>query len=77
MKLKFIEDNVSQAQINYGNNSDPREILTVGKEYELENAIICSWHTSIVLKEFPNCKFNSVWFTWSETDDVSELIDSD
>lgn len=73
MKVKFIEENVDEAQIRWGGHNDPRGILEVGKEYELAYADVHSSHTRIVLTDFPMCQFNSVWFTWSETDDIFEL----
>ena len=73
MLLKFIAENVSQAQINWGGHNDPRGVLEVGKEYEIAYADVRSSHTKIFLKDFPMASFNSVWFTWSKTDDIFEL----
>lgn len=73
MKVKFIEKNVTPSQISWGGHNDPRGILEVGKEYELAYADVRSYHTKIFLKDFPMASFNSVWFTWSETDDIWEL----
>ena len=43
------------------------QYLTVGSEYTTEKTEVDSWHTDVFLKEFPNVKFNSVFF-----EDVSE-----
>lgn len=49
-------------QIRFGKNDDPRGLLIVGKEYELDHAEIYHWHTQFTLKDFPDKKFNSVCF---------------
>ena len=36
--------------------------LEVGKEYTVEKTHVDSWHTDVWLQEFPNVKFNSVFF---------------
>lgn len=73
MKVKFIEKNVGEAQIRWGGHNDPRGILEVGKEYELAYADVRSSHTRIFLTDFPMCRFNSVWFSWSEKNEIWEL----
>ena len=73
MKVKFIEKNVGDSQVRWGSHEDPKNLLEYGKEYELECAEVHSWHTKIFLKDFPGKSFNSVWFTWSENDDIWEL----
>jgi hypothetical protein len=70
MKVKFIEENVLQEQIDWGSCADPRDILEVGKEYELDYADVHSSHTEVFLKDFPKLSFNSVWFN---IDDVMKL----
>ena len=70
MKVKFIENNVSVMQINWGSHSDPRGVLIFGQQYELERAEVHSQYTKIFLKDFPGKSWNSVWF---DIDDVTKL----
>lgn len=42
--------------------TDPRPLLTVGQEYDLEYAVIHDWHTVYVLEGYKNLGFNSVCF---------------
>lgn len=51
----------SQDQINWGGNDDPRDILEVGKTYEVEKTHVHSWHTKTKLKNIDGW-FNSVCF---------------
>jgi len=44
-----------------------KEHLEIGKEYTIDKTIVDSYHTDVWLKEFPNVKFNSVFF-----EDVTE-----
>jgi hypothetical protein len=37
-------------------------LLTVGKKYTVIDVDVHSWHTLVVLKEFPGEEFNSVLF---------------
>jgi hypothetical protein len=53
-------------QIRWGNNDDPRGLLEPGKEYELLEVELHTWHTKYILKEFPDKKFNSVHFKGGE-----------
>lgn len=73
MQVKYIIKNPIKESINWGSHFDPNNILEYGKEYELDRAEVHSFHTKIFLKDFPDKSFNSVWFTWSETDDIFEL----
>lgn len=61
MKLKFM-GNVSDAQVNWGGNDDPRGLLAEGACYEVANVDIRSSHTKITLTDFPGRVFNSVHF---------------
>ena len=61
MKAKFLEKQ-SKVQINFGSNDDPNKLLVVGKVYDLLYTEQHKWHTKIILKDFPNKKFNSVTF---------------
>lgn len=36
--------------------------LEIDKEYTVEKTIVDSWYTDVYLKEFPDIKFNSVFF---------------
>lgn len=73
MKVKFIEKDVSQSQINYGNNDSPINLLEVNKSYDLALVDIHSSHTYIYLKDFPNKKFNSIWFKWGKYSKLDEF----
>lgn len=48
-------------QIQWGNNSDPRDILIIGYEYYVEHVYVHSSHTKIELRGVKG-KFNSVCF---------------
>ena len=52
----------SDEQVQWGGNDDPRGILIEGKHYEIERKEMHSWHTKIILREFPGKKFNSECF---------------
>ena len=47
MKLKYVAESVSKAQINWGGNDDPTGLLEVGKEYEVAYADVRSQSTRI------------------------------
>ena len=66
MKYIYVEA-PNQQQIDWGSNDDPRDLLIVGQEYEVEYVDEHSWHTKICLKDFPDLEFNSVSF--EEVDD--------
>lgn len=53
---------VSDGQVNWGANDDPRGLLDIGKTYTLLRKEVHSWHTKYVLAEYPDKKFNSVHF---------------
>lgn len=61
-KVKFIEDDVSDAQINWGGHDDPRGILRFGEEYTIDHTEVRSSHTKVFIQEVPEKQFNSVWF---------------
>lgn len=67
LRLKYT-GNVSEEQIHWGGCTDPREVLTPDKEYEVEEVIVHSWHTKIIVKGIDG-KFNSAWFEGFEIDD--------
>ena len=60
--VKFVEDDVTQAQINWGSHDDPRGVLEVGKEYIIDRTEVHSQHTKVFLKGYDKKSFNSVWF---------------
>ena len=39
-----------------------KKYLEIGKEYIVERTEVDSWHTDVWLQEFPDVKFNSVFF---------------
>ena len=48
-KRRVIYTGASQSQIDWGGNDDPRSLLTIGEEYEVESTDVRSWHTKITL----------------------------
>ena len=48
-------------QIRWGNNSDPRKILVIGKSYYIADVEVHSQHTKLLLTGISG-KFNSVSF---------------
>lgn len=70
MRVKF-KSTASTAQINWGGNDNPNELLQLGREYEVLRREEHSWHTKLILKEFPDKKFNDVNFSYMEDDNVS------
>jgi hypothetical protein len=36
--------------------------LEIEKEYTVQETHVYDWHTDVLLEEFPNVKFNSVFF---------------
>lgn len=64
---KVIFAECSDEQVNWGNNDDPRKVLELGKEYEVETVEEHSWHTKYYLVGIKG-KFNSVHFKPSTND---------
>ena len=62
MKVKFIKS--SNEQVKWGNNDDPSKYLKEGNIYDVMNKEVHSWHTKIILKDFPDKKFNDVSFEY-------------
>src|ERR1700689_908803 len=52
-------------QVKFGGNDDPNELLEVGKYYEILDIEIYSWHTKIILVDYPVLKFSSASFELS------------
>ena len=75
-KVVFVETDVSQAQISYGNHSDPCGVLEVGKIYTIQKTDVRSGHTKVYLKEFQGMSFNSVWFRDINVEDVQLMLDT-
>lgn len=61
-KVKFVERNVSDAQVRWGDNADPRDVLMPGNKYTVERVERYPQHAYVYLKEYPGLAFNSVWF---------------
>lgn len=59
---KIICDNVDKNVALWGGNSDAEGVLEVGKEYTVKYTEVHTWHTKVVLEEFPGMKFNSAHF---------------
>ena len=60
MKVKYI--GASNVQVKWGGNDDPRGILNEGQLYEVAKREVHSWHTKLILVDFPDLKFNSASF---------------
>lgn len=41
---------------------EAKKYLTINKVYTIKEIIVGSWHTTVVLEEFPTVNFNSVQF---------------
>lgn len=61
--MKVIYIGASEEQVRWGGNSDPRGLLEEGKEYEVEDKEVHSWHTKIKLKGIDG-KFNDASFRY-------------
>lgn len=61
MKVRYL-GNVSDSQVRWGSNHDPRGLLEEGKIYEVEKKEVHSYHTKLYLVEFPGKYFNNVNF---------------
>ena len=59
--VKFT-DRVIDAQIKWGNHTDPRDLLDPTGIYIVDCTEIHSWHTKLFLQEFPGKSFNCAWF---------------
>ena len=57
--VKFI--GCTREQINWGNNTDPEHLLMVGGVYFVQDMIIKSSHSKLILRGVEG-KFNSVCF---------------
>ena len=57
--VKFI--GCTKEQVNWGNNTDPTDLLVPGGVYFVENMIVKSSHTKLILRGVLG-KFNSVCF---------------
>ena len=63
-ELVIFEGDKTGAQSQWGSNDDPRTLgLTIGNSYEVVGVEVHSWHTKLLLREFPDRKFNSVSFS--------------
>jgi hypothetical protein len=63
MKVRY--DGAVDIQVRWGSNDDPQEYgLIKGEIYTVKNQEIHSWHTKIILEEFPTLKFNDSSFTY-------------
>lgn len=58
---KVVYTGATDAQVNWGSNSDPRGVLEEGREYEVERKEVHSYHTKIKLVGVEGW-FNSVCF---------------
>ena len=48
--------------VNWGGQDDPRDYLTVGQSYHVEQFGVMAYGLLFILKEFPNRKFSSGCF---------------
>lgn len=61
MPDKVTYTGATDEQVNWGSCTDPRGILTVGAQYEVERYDVHGWHTKVQLAGVPGW-FNSVCF---------------
>lgn len=59
--MRVIYVGASDEQVRWGDNDDPRDLLIEGKEYEVEEKEVHSWHTKLYLVGIEG-RFNSVCF---------------
>jgi len=64
--MKVTYTGASDSQVIWGGCDDPREVLTIGDEYEVAKWEVHSWHTKVSLVGIHGKKFNSVCFDLSE-----------
>lgn len=72
MKVRFITK-ASIEQIRFGGNDNPNELLELGEIYEVKEKLVHSHHTKLILKDFPDKKFNSVNFRELTTKEIFKL----
>jgi len=51
----------TREQVNWGNNTDPEDLLIPGGVYYVQDVIVKSSHTKLILRDVEG-KFNSVCF---------------
>jgi hypothetical protein len=66
MRVKYI--GASQAQVNWGSCDDPRELLKIGKIYEVSGIRVHSYHTKVSLTDFDG------WFPSGGFEDLDGTI---
>ena len=72
-RVRFL--GATNAQIQWGSNNDPNDVLTVGEAYDVESADVRSWHTKLQLVGFEGT-FNSASFD-RESPDEDRQVQSD
>ena len=63
-KLRVVFNGASDDQVMWGGNDDPRPLLEIGDEYEVEQKDILFWHTKIKLKGVDGW-FNDASFSYT------------
>lgn len=61
----------SDDQVRWGNNDDPRPLLTVGGVYRIVATDVHHWHTKVRLEGVVGW-FNSVHFEFEEESDAEQ-----
>lgn len=59
-KVRFSRPDPDAAR--WGGNDDPADLLVVDNVYTVKSVNVRTWHTKIVLADFPQHVFNSVHF---------------
>lgn len=76
LQATYINESETNVTANEG-----RDILELGKTYDILSVNIHSWYTEIVLKDFPGKIFNSVQFAmkpfWNPTGHRPGVYDSE
>ena len=58
----------SEEQVKWGSNYSTDCHLDVGKEYKLQELDVRSFHTKVILEDFPGLYFNSATFRINDLD---------
>ena len=58
---QVIYEGVTDSQVQWGGNDDPRPLLTEGETYEIESVDVHKWHTKVTLVGIKG-RFNHVSF---------------
>lgn len=69
--IVYYRGDATEEQINWGTNSDPRNLLIKGQPYRIKRVRVHSWHTKLTLHQIPG-KFNSVHFDKHDNQNIQK-----